>query len=164
MSDAQAGHEKTLTAILPALAGANMIYGVGMLETGLTLDYGQFVMDNEFAEMIKYVLKGIPVNDETLALDVIHEIGSFGDFVGHEHTYERMRSEQTHPKLIDRQVREVWEASGSSDIHERAWAEASHILDTHQPDPLPDQVLATIRSIVEEAEEELGVSFRKSDS
>ena len=141
-----------------------MIYGVGMLETGLTLDYGQVVMDNEFAEMIKYVLKGIPVNDETLALDVIHEIGSFGDFIGHEHTYKGMRTEQTHPELIDRQIRESWEASGSSNIHERAWDKANHILDTHQPEPLPDQVLATIRSIVEEAEEELGVSDRKSDA
>ncbi len=161
MSDAQAGHEKTLSAILPALAGANMIYGAGMFETGLTLDYGQMVMDNEFAEMIKYVLKGIPINDETLALDVIHEIGSSGDFVSHEHTYKRMRTEQTHPELIDRQVRESWEESGSRNIHERAWDKANHILDTHQPEPLPDNVLATIRSIVEEAEEELGVSAKK---
>jgi trimethylamine--corrinoid protein Co-methyltransferase len=160
MSDAQAGHEKTLGAILPALAGANMIYGVGMFETGLTLDYGQMVMDNEFAEMIKYVLKGIPINDETLALDVIHEIGSSGDFVSHEHTYQRMRTEQTHPELIDRQVRESWEASGSRSIHERAWDKANHILDTHQPEPLPDHVLAAIRSIVEETEEELGVSVQ----
>jgi trimethylamine--corrinoid protein Co-methyltransferase len=161
MSDAQAGHEKTLSAILPALAGANMIYGVGMFETGLTLDYGQMVMDNEFAEMIKFVLKGIPINDETLALDVIHEIGSSSDFVSHEHTYERMRTEQTHPELIDRQVRESWEQSGSRDIHERAWGKANHILDTHQPEPLSDNVLATIRSIVEESEKELGVSAQR---
>ncbi len=161
MSDAQAGHEKTLSAILPALAGANMIYGVGMLETGLILDYGQMVMDNEFAEMIKYVLKGIPVNDDTLALDVIHEIGCFGDFLSHEHTLKRMRTEQTHPELIDRQMYESWEAAGSRSIHERAWDKANHILDTHQPKPLPENVLATIRSIVEEAEEELGVSSRK---
>jgi trimethylamine--corrinoid protein Co-methyltransferase len=134
-----------------------MIYGVGMLETGLTLDYGQLVMDDEFAEMIKYVLKGIPVNDETLAVDVIHEIGSFGDFIGHEHTHKRMRTEQTHPELIDRQVREVWETLGNRDIHERAWDKANHILDTHQPEPLPDDVLAKIRSIVEESERELGV-------
>ena len=45
MTDAQSGHEKTLTGLLPALAGANLIYGLGMLESGVTLDYGQLVMD-----------------------------------------------------------------------------------------------------------------------
>ena len=73
--DAQSGHEKTITGLLPALAGANLIYGLGMIEMGMTIDYGQMVMDNEFARMIKYVVQGIPVNDETLAVDVIHEIG-----------------------------------------------------------------------------------------
>ena len=61
------GHEKTLTALLPALAGANVIYGLGNTETGVTMDYGQMVMDNELAEMVKFTLQGIPVNDETLA-------------------------------------------------------------------------------------------------
>ena len=54
MCDAQSGHEKTITGLLPALAGANLIYGLGMIESGMTFDYGQLVMDNEFAEMIKY--------------------------------------------------------------------------------------------------------------
>ncbi|NIO04388.1 MAG: Trimethylamine methyltransferase MttB, partial [Proteobacteria bacterium] len=61
----------------PALAGANLIYGLGMLEMGMTLSFAQLVMDNEFARMIKHVVKGIPVNDETLAVDVIREIGPF---------------------------------------------------------------------------------------
>ena len=61
--------------MLPALAGANLIYGLGMIEMGMTIDYGQLVMDNEFARMIKHVVQGIAVNDETLAADVIHEIG-----------------------------------------------------------------------------------------
>ncbi len=54
MTDAQSGHEKTLTGLLPALAGANLIYGLGMLESGVTLDFGQLVMDAEFARMIKF--------------------------------------------------------------------------------------------------------------
>ena len=75
MVDAQSGHEKTITGLLPALAGANLIYGLGMIEMGMTIYYGQMVMDNEFARMIKYLVQGIPVNDETLAVDVIKEIG-----------------------------------------------------------------------------------------
>ena len=92
MSDAQMGHEKTLTALLPALAGANVIYGLGNTETGVTMDYGQMVMDNEFAGMIKYTLQGIPVNDETLAVDVIRDVGHFKDFLSHDHTMENMRT------------------------------------------------------------------------
>jgi trimethylamine--corrinoid protein Co-methyltransferase len=53
---AQSGHEKTITGLLPALAGANLIYGLGMIEMGMTIDYGQLVMDNEFARMIKHVV------------------------------------------------------------------------------------------------------------
>ena len=141
---------------MPALAGANLIYGLGMIEMGMTIDFGQLVMDNEFAKMIKFVLNGIPVNDETLATDVIHEIGIGKDFLSHDTTYNYMRS-QTQPKLIDRRTREEWKAAGGTDIHQRAQEEARHILETHKPDPLPDDVLAAMRSIVEDAEEELGV-------
>ena len=158
MSDAQTGHEKTLTALIPALAGANLIYGVGMFETGVTMDYGQLVMDNEFISMIKYLLRGIPVDDETLAVDAIREVGIFQDFLSHEHTFKHMKTEQTHPELIDRRVREEWQESGGTSIYDRAWAKARRILETHRPEPLPPDVVTTLRSIVTETEKELGVS------
>jgi trimethylamine--corrinoid protein Co-methyltransferase len=78
------------------------------------------------------------------------------DFLSHASTYKHMKS-QSQPKLIDRNMREDWEAAGSPDIYQRALEEARYILENHQPDPLPDDVLSTIRSIVEEAEEDLGV-------
>jgi trimethylamine--corrinoid protein Co-methyltransferase len=123
---------------------------------GMTIDYGQMVMDNEFARMIKYLVQGIPVNDETLAVDVIKEIGVGKDFLSHASTYKHMRT-QSQPKLIDRRMREDWQAAGSTDIYQRALEEARYILENHKPDPLPDDVLAAIRSIVEEAEAELGI-------
>jgi len=64
---------------------------------------------------------------------------------------------QSQPKLIDRQMRGRWTAAGGTDIYQRALEKARHILETHKPDPLPDDVLAAMRAIVEEAEEELGV-------
>ena len=142
--------------MLPALAGANLIYGLGMIEMGMTIDYGQLVMDNEFARMIKHVVQGITVNDKTLAVDVIHEIGVGKNFLSHDHTFKHMRS-QSQPKLIDRRTREDWEAGGRVDIYQRALEEARYILENHKPEPLPEDVLAAIRSIVEEAEAELGV-------
>ncbi len=124
---------------------------------GMTIDYGQMVMDNEFARMIKYLVQGIAVNDETLAVDVIKEIGVGKDFLSHASTYKHMRT-QSQPKLIDRCMREDWQAAGATDIHQRALEEARTILENHKPDPLPADVLATIRAIVEEAEAELGIA------
>ena len=138
------------------MAGANLIYGLGMIEMGMTIDYGQMVMDNEFARMIKYLVQGIPVNDETLAVDVIKEIGVGKDFLSHASTYKHMRT-QSQPKLIDRRMREDWQAAGGTDIYQRALEEARYILENHKPDPLPDTVLSAMRSIVEEAEAELGI-------
>ena len=123
---------------------------------GMTIDFGQLVMDNEFAKMIKFVLNGIPVSDEMLAADVIHEIGIGKDFLSHENTFKNMKT-QSQPKLIDRRTREDWNAGGQTDLHQRALAEARYILENHKPDPLPEDVLATLRSIVQEAEEELGI-------
>ena len=156
MGDAQAGHEKTLTGLLAALAGVNVVYGLGMLESGVTIDFGQLVMDNEFAGMIKHVLNGIPVDDENLAVDVIHDVGPLKDFLAQKHTLKHMRT-QSQPDLIDRRRRSKWEEMGATDMYARAAAKAREILETHEPDPLPEDVLSTIRSIVESAEEELGV-------
>jgi trimethylamine--corrinoid protein Co-methyltransferase len=64
---------------------------------------------------------------------------------------------QSQPDLIDRRMREDWQASGAKDIYQRALEQARYILENHQPEPLPDEVLSTLRSIVEEAEAELGI-------
>ena len=143
------------------MAGANLIYGLGMIEMGMTIDYGQLVMDNEFAKMIKYSLQGIPVNDETLAVDVMHDVGPAKDFLGHDHTFRHME-EQSQPSLIDRRMREDWQTAGGKDLYQRALEKARHILEKHEPEPLPDGVQDTMREIVEEAEKELGVDPHKS--
>lgn len=156
MPDAQAAHEKTLTAILPALAGANLIYGLGMLELGITFDFAQLVMDNEFARMIKKSVGGIEVNEEQLAVDVIQQVGAAGEFISHEHTFRHFR-EQSQNKLIDRRMRDGWLAEGGKDLTERAYEAARDILENHQPDPLLPGVAETMRGIVEEAEAEYGV-------
>ena len=134
-----------------------MIYGLGMMESGITFDFGQLVMDAEFACMIKHTVKGICVNDETLAVDVINEIGPAGNFLVHQHTLEHMRS-QSQPELIDRTMRETWEKKGSLSTYDKAMVKVKNILQTHKPDPLPQEVLNKIRSIVDETEKEMGIS------
>ncbi len=138
------------------MAGANLIYGLGMLESGVTIDYAQLVMDAEFARMVKYCVPGILVTDATLSVDVIREVGPLGDFLSHDDTYKGMRG-QSSSKLIDRRVREEWSAAGATSIYERSLVEARRILETHQPEPLPEAVAAELRSIIEGAERALGV-------
>lgn len=138
------------------MAGANLIYGAGMLELGITFDYAMMVMENEMAAMIKKTVQGISVSDETLAVDVIKQVGSAGNFITQDHTYAHMRA-QSHSKLIDRRMRGSWLEAGGSDITERAYAKAIEILENYKPDPLPEDVAAKLRSIVEEAEKEYGV-------
>jgi len=156
VADYQAGHEKVMTGLLPALAGANVIYGLGMLEMGITFDLAQLVLDNEAARMMRYAVQGIPVTDETLSLDTINEVGIFSDYLSHPETHKFMRS-QSQAKLIDRTMREDWEAAGSTDMYQRAREEMHWILENHKPAELPESVLSEVRAIVAGAEAELGV-------
>jgi trimethylamine--corrinoid protein Co-methyltransferase len=129
------------------LAGANLIYGAGMIESGVTFDCGQFVIDNELARMIKHTVAGIPVEDDTLAVDDIHAVGPFGDFLSLDSTLQRMR-EQSQPKLLDRRVREDWEADGGRQIHAVALEQAREIMAEHVPLPVPDESAELMRRIV----------------
>ena len=133
------------------MAGANLIYGLGMLESGVTFDYGQLVMDNEFAQMIKHVVNGIPVNEETLAVDIIGKVGPFNQFITEKHTFNHMK-EMSQPTLIDRRVRDKWEKAGGLTMHEKAMDKARDILKNHKPTPLSDDVRSKMRSIVEDTE------------
>jgi len=154
------GHEKTLTGLMAALAGANLIYGPGMLESGITFDFAQLVMDNEFARMIKHTIKGFEVDEASLAVDVIHQIGPGKDFLTHAHTFDHMRT-QSRPDLIDRRGMEDWKAAGGKDMYRKAREKARDILDNHKPEPLPDNVVVEIKSIIEETETELGIESHK---
>ena len=141
---------------MAALAGANLIYGSGMIESGVTFDCGQFVMDNEFARMIKHCVGGIAVSDETLAVDDIAQVGAFGDFLSLDSTYRHMR-EQSQPRLIDRRVREEWLEDGATDLYARSLARAREIIETHEPEPLDADVVEQMRAFVLEADRERGV-------
>ena len=125
-----------------------------MIESGVTIDYGQLVLDDEIARMVKQVVAGIPVRDDTLLVDDIARVGAFGDFLSLESTYAHMR-EQSQPRLLDRRVREDWEADGSPDAHARALARARDLLEGHAPAPLDTEAAAQVRAIVERADREL---------
>jgi len=155
VSDAQTAYEKTLTGLAPALAGASLIYGAGMLESGMTCDLGQMVMDNEAIALIRQLVAGVPVNDETLAVDLIEQVGPGGEFISTDHTLRHMR-EASQPRLFDRSVRAAWEAAGATDLAMRARDEARRVLAEHVVEPLPNDVLEQIDHIVVQADRDAG--------
>ena len=127
---------------------------------GITFDLAQLVLDNEVAGLIKRAVNGIVVNDETLCIDAIKEMGPFKDFLGHRTTFDHVRSISS-PKLLNRQMRAAWETGGGKDAYQRACEEVRRILETYEPPRLSDAVLKQIRSIVDGAEEEMGVRQKK---
>ena len=150
MPDAQAAHEKTITNLLPAISGANLIYGMGMLESGQTWSHEQLLIDNDIVAMIKRAIQGIDVTDDVMAVDIVKQAHEIKDFLHQKHTIKYMR-EQSRPKLIDRRTRGAWQAKGGKDLTEAAREEAKRIIKTHQPEPLSDDVKKTLREIVESA-------------
>lgn len=148
IADVQAGMEKAGSLIQVALSGANFIHhAAGMLEDMSTIAYEQFVLDNEMLGMAMRAVRGIEVDEETLALDVIDRVGPGGHFLMDEHTVRHMRSELYYPSpVFDRMKRELWERSGASDAWTRARESARRILDEHRADPLETELDEWIRS------------------
>ncbi len=147
LPDIQAGVEKTQSVIQVALAGANFIHhAAGMLEDMSTIAYEQFVIDNEMLGMAMRAVRGVEVNDETLAVEVIGRVGPGGHFLADEHTLRHMRTEHYYPsRVFDRQGRDEWQADGATDAWLRAKEAARRILSTHEVEPLDAQVDAWIK-------------------
>jgi len=153
--DIQSGYEFTLSATLSALSGGNIIFGSGVLEQGLTMDYAKLIMDAEMIRMIQIALGGVVINDETLAMDVIHEVGPGGAYISHEHSLRNMRS-QSRANLFDRRSRDDWmDVTQGKSVRERAYAMAIEILENHEPYPLPGNASETMKEIVDAYEMEL---------
>ena len=157
MPDIQSGYEFTLSATLSALAGGNIVFGSGVLEQGLTIDFAKLVMDAEMIRMIQVAIRGIEISDDKLAMDVIHEVGPGGAYITHEHSLRSMRS-QSQSKLFDRRSRDDWlEVTNGASMHERAYEASIDIIQNHQPYPLHQGASETMDEIVKEFEKELGI-------
>jgi len=147
LPDIQAGMEKAQSAIQVALAGTNFIHhAAGMLEDMSTIAYEQFVIDNEMLGMAMRAVRGIDVDDDTLALDAIDRVGPGGHYLADEHTLRYMRTEHYYPSdVFDRQGRDEWEADGATDAWLRAKNRARKILAEHEAEPLDPKVDGWIR-------------------
>lgn len=148
--DEQAGYEKALNALMAGLAGVNWISGAGSSETLAAASLEQLVIDDDICGMVFRILKGVAVNENTLALDVIDAVGPKGHFISEEHTLEFARSgEQYFPTVSSRLGREQWISQGGKDVVQVARARAKEVLKSHDVPPLPGHVLRELDRIVD---------------
>ncbi|MGA9349335.1 MAG: trimethylamine methyltransferase family protein [Anaerolineae bacterium] len=154
--DGQAGAEAALTMMVDTLAGANLIHDLGYLESGLTFSLAQLVICDEIVSWLKHFMAGVEINDETLALDLIDQVGPDGQYLDAEHTRDHFR-QRWYPRVFERNSYSNWRAKGGKSLAERAAERVEEILAEHQPEPLPDDVAQTIKAIVRRAEERVEV-------
>jgi len=140
MFDEQAAMEATINIATAGLIGGNMIHDVGYIEQGLTSSMEMMVASDEIIDMVKRILRGIPVTDETQALDVMEDVGPGGHYLEHDHTYHRFKNEIWRPKLLDRLNWENWELAGSKTHRERVHERVIEILET-ETEPLFDEAM-----------------------
>jgi trimethylamine--corrinoid protein Co-methyltransferase len=152
MFDEQAAMEATINIATAALIGGNMIHDVGYLEQGLTSSMDMMVASDEIIDMVKRILRGIPVTDATMALDVLDEVGPGGHFLEHDHTYNRFRDEIWRPKLVDRQNWENWTASGSKSYRQRVHERVIEVLETETEPLMDDKMFAELKRICDLAD------------
>jgi len=132
------------------MAGANVLYGMGMLDMGMTFSYTQLLLDNEIANMVNHVTRGVEVTDVTMAVDTIREvIGSpVNHFLMEEHTLEYMK-EQSQPAIFNRLSRGNWISAGAEDAAALATKKAQQIFFNHKPQALDAIVLEELKRIVD---------------
>lgn len=147
LPDIQAGYEKAANIFQVALAGGNYIHhAAGMLESMLAVSYEQFAIDNDINGMVLRALRGIAVNDDTLALDVIKAVGPGGNYLTQRHTLKYARSNEFYiPTGADRNSRAAWEKAGGKDARERAREIARGILNQERPQLIPATIDSRIR-------------------
>jgi len=145
----QAGIENSLSTFMACVVMSDMLLGVGLLHGSRIWSYEQMLMDCEIFDIVYHMMKGIVVDDETLALDVIRAVGPGGNFLAQKHTRKHMR-ELWVPKFMDRRPYEEWEAK-RDDARDWARAMARQILETHQPEPLDPKLSAELERIIKKA-------------
>ncbi len=139
------------TSMLAALAGANYIHdAAGLIESGMTVAYEQYVIDDEINGMVMRAVRGIEVNEESLAVNVVKAVGAGGNFLAEQHTINHMRSEFYVPQVANRTNRINWEAEGSIDGRTKAQAIAKNILEKHKPLPIEEKIIQEIQREIPE--------------
>jgi len=149
--DWQAGVENSLSTFMASVVMSDMLLGVGLLHGSRIWSFEQMLLDCEIFDLVRKMMEGIVVDDETLAMDAIRAVGPGGNFLAQKHTKKHMRQIWT-PQFMDRRPYETWQEKQDG---ARDWAreKARHILETHKPDPLDPNLAAELERIIASVEQ-----------
>jgi trimethylamine--corrinoid protein Co-methyltransferase len=153
--DAQAGIESTFSVIAQGLAGLNLIHDVGYMDNGMVCSPAQLVLGNESIGMAKRFIRGIEVDRETLARDVIEKVGPGGHYLDHDHTLDHFKSEQWMPSLLTRTAYDEWQGQGAKDMSTRVQEKLQDIVENHGAPPLATKTLTALKDIRQRGENEI---------
>lgn len=153
--DAQAGAEAGLSLLAQGLAGLNFIHDPGYIDMGMICSTDMLVLSNELIGWVKRFMKGIRVNHDTLATDIIEQVGPGGNYLATDHTFKNFRKEYWTPKLFTRKAYATWEKEGATDMRDRLREAVKEIVETHEVEQLSEKKLAAIAEIRKEGEKEL---------
>jgi len=149
----QLGRDSVYTALMVAQAGADMAEGLGMVKSSTLLVPEQIIFDDEIYHTHRILLEGVDVGADSLAVDVIADVGPRGHFLAQKHTRRRVREiwipELTHPRPSK-------DGEPLPDVRKRARAKLDKILAEHEPEPLEEAAQVELRAILDAAERELG--------
>ncbi|THB81349.1 MAG: hypothetical protein D3926_02455 [Desulfobacteraceae bacterium] len=150
--DAQAGAESAFSILSQGLSGLNLIHDVGYLGAGMICSPEMLVMGDEICSMARHLLRGMNINADTLATEVIDQIGPGGNYLQNPHTFKHFRKEAWFPKIMDRQYHDNWLKAGKPTTQDKVRDRLSKILDTHKPVALGDHERSELERVRSEGE------------
>ncbi len=153
--DAQAGSESAFSILAQGLGGLNLIHDVGYMDNGMVCSTAQLILGNENIGMAKRFIRGIEVNHETLARELIEKVGPGGHFLDQDHTYDHFKSELWMPGLMTRSASDDWQSQGAKDLATRIQEQLEDIVKNHEAPALPGNTLAALKTIRQKGEKEL---------
>ncbi|RLC20373.1 MAG: hypothetical protein DRH93_13800 [Deltaproteobacteria bacterium] len=159
--DAQAGIESTFSILSQGLSGLNLIHDVGYMASGMACSLEQLVMGNEVVGMTKRFVEGITVTRETIARQIIEDVGPRGHFLVQQHTMNHFKKELWNARLLNRQTIDAWNDAGKPSMEDRVKEEVRMITETHTPEPLSDKVMTELDRLKKEGEKEILAKLQK---
>jgi trimethylamine--corrinoid protein Co-methyltransferase len=148
--DAQAAYESMMSLLMAQVSGINFVlHTAGILDSYNCMSYEKFIIDDEMCGMVKRMNKGFNVNDDTLGLDAIKEVGPGGHFLDKDHTFEHFRGEFYQPILSNRDDFEGWCAQGSPQSMEAANKKYKEILESYEVPELSADVDKDLLKFIE---------------
>jgi trimethylamine--corrinoid protein Co-methyltransferase len=160
-ADVECGLNKGFEAGMELALLGKVSWHFGIFSIDEVYDPALMVIENEFLESMKRVARGFEVNENTLAFDVIKEVGIGGQFLGHPHTHENFRQELWLPEFFNGAIYESWRGAGGKAILDRARERILAILATHHPRGIREQTEQALLTLLEKYARTLGLPAAK---